>query len=219
MNMCTQPRPSHQTVRASHQIVSACWLKQPVHRNRLHTMAPKSSMKRKSRLVTKPVPVTPSVPPVPSSKASKFATRTRSGAVAWHSDGLAKILEDIRNRPDADSFESIGKVVCFDKLPHGPHAEVNVFGHGNNCFRVVPDFKCLEPRGVYKFHVRYDVEDDDEPIDEFTIGTISSVRYLGTAKSISDASGRMTPNVSRAVAEMLRYNTDADVDTVCAVPI
>ena len=212
MNICTQPRPSHQTVRASHQIVSVCWLEQPVHRNRLHTMAPKSSMKSKSRLVTKPVPVTPSVPPVPSSKAIKFATRTRSGAVAWHSDGLAQILENMRICPGSNSFDSIGKVVCFDKLPHGPHAEVNVFGHGNNCFRVVPDVKCLEPRGVYKFHVRYDVEDDDEPIDEFTSGTISSVRYLGTAKSLSAASRKMPKNISRAVLDMLSYNADLDVD-------
>ena len=182
-------------------------------------MAPKSSMKSKRRLVTKLVPVTPSVPPVPSSKASKFATRTRSGAVAWHSDGLAKILEDIRNRPNSDSFESIGKVVCFDKLPHGPHAEVNVFGHGNNCFRVVPDFKCLEPRGVYKFHVRYDEDDDDETIDEFTAGTIFFARYLGTAKSLSEASKRMPRNVSRAVLDMLSYNAELEVDKTQTVSI
>ena len=61
------------------------------------------------------------------------------------------------------------------------------------------------------FHVSYDEDDDEETIDEFTAGTISSVRYLGTAKSISDASGRTTPSVSGAVADMLSYNTDPDV--------
>ena len=62
------------------------------------------------------------------------------------------------------------------------------------------------------FHVNYDQDDDKETIDEFTAGTISSVRYLGTAKSISDASKRMTLNVSSAVADMLSYNTETDVD-------
>ena len=70
------------------------------------------------------------------------------------------------------------------------------------------------------FHASYDDDDGgEEIIDEFTAGTISSVRYLGTAKSISDASRRMTLNVSSAVADMLSYNTEPDVDKMGAVPI
>ena len=166
-------------------------------------------MKSKSKPVTKPVLVT--LKPVPVSRLVKIkpAYRTRTGAVAWRGASLARILSDARKRAHSNSFESIGLVVCCSQLPHGLHVELNVFGRGNNCFRVVPDYKWLEPGGIYKFHVSYDDDGDEEVIDEFVAGTISSARYLGRAKSISDASRRMTLNIANAVADMLSYNTAA----------
>ena len=176
-------------------------------------MAPKSSMKSKRKPVTKsvalsqaPVKITP-------------ATRTRSGAIVWHGDVLVGILKDIQKRARPNGFFSIGKVVCFSWLYHGPHVELNVFGQGSNCFRVAPDWRHMCPGAIYMFHVVYDDDSGEEIFDECTAGTISSVRYLGTAKSISDASRRMTLNVSSAVVDMLSYNRELDVDEMSAEPV
>ena len=169
-------------------------------------MAPKSSMKSKRNPLAKsvalsqaPVKITP-------------ATRTRSGAIVWHGDVLVGILKDIQKRARPNSFFSIGKVVCFSWLYHGPHVELNVFGQGNNCFRVVPDWRAMCAGAIYMFHVVYDDDNGEDIFDECTAGTISSVRYLGTSKSLSDASRRMTPNVASAVADMLDYNEESDVN-------
>ena len=60
------------------------------------------------------------------------------------------------------------------------------------------------------FHVVYDDDNDEDIFDECTAGIISSVRYFGTSKSLSDASKRMTPNVASAVADMLAHNEESD---------
>ena len=58
-------------------------------------------------------------------------------------------------------------------------------------------------------HVNYDADDENKN-DEFTGGTISSVRYLGTTADITEACKRMTQKVSAYVQEMLSFNADPD---------
>ena len=53
-----------------------------------------------------------------------------------------------------------------------------------------------------------DDDDDDDVIDEFSVGTISSAQYLGTAESITVASNRMTKKVAKYVAEMVSFNAE-----------
>ena len=58
-------------------------------------------------------------------------------------------------------------------------------------------------------HVKYDANDDGSTEeDEFTVGTVSSVRYLGTSASHTEACKKdeFSPKVSEYVRLMLSFN-------------
>ena len=55
-----------------------------------------------------------------------------------------------------------------------------------------------------------DADDDDDVTDEFSVGTISSAEYLGTAESITVASNKMTKKVAKYVAEMVSFNAESE---------
>ena len=117
----------------------------------------------------------------------------RYGAERCNSFELARLCrEGPKNNPSND-FDTIAKVVCFDELPHGPHVEFNMLARGNNCFRLMGT-KTIQPGAIYMVHVNYDADDENNN-DEFTVGTISSVRYLGTTADITEACKRMTQKV------------------------
>ena len=46
--------------------------------------------------------------------------------------------------------------------------------------------------------------------DEFTIGTMSAVRWLGSGASLAEASTKMINPVSAVVRDMLSFNAETD---------
>lgn len=122
--------------------------------------------------------------------------------------------EGARHTP-CDDFDTIAKVVCFDNLLHGPRCELNLLARGNNCYLVIGGKtlviggKTLKPRYVYMVHVNYDANDaGSTEEDEFTVGTVSSVRCLGTSASLKEAckKGEFSPKVSEYVRLKLSFN-------------
>ena len=140
---------------------------------------------------------------------TKPRSRKRSGAQKWYFSELARLCREGPKKNPSNDFDTIAKVVCFDELPHGPHVELNMLARGNNCFRLMGT-KTIQPGAIYMVHVKYDADDGNNN-DRCTVGTISSVRCLGTPADITEACpGGLTQKVSAHVEEMLSFNADPD---------
>ena len=119
------------------------------------------------------------------------------------------------NQPEApNDFVTIAKVVCVGDLLHGLHVELNLLGRGNNCFRLAGT-KTLKPGAIYMVHVKYDVgvSDSSDENDKFTVGTISDVRYRGTAASPAEACKSMTRKDCAYVHNVLSFKAASDDDS------
>ena len=73
----------------------------------------------------------------------------------------------------------------------------------------------LKPGATYIVHVKYDVDvsDSSDENDEFTVGTISDVRYRGTAASPAEACKSMTRKDCAYVHNVLSFNAGSDDDS------
>ena len=140
--------------------------------------------------------------------------------VWWNFFKLGRLIREGAKHEPSNNFDTIAYVVAFDHLPHGSHAQVNLLARGNDCFRLVGPKgpRTLKAGAIYKVHVQYDDDvvdddddddDDDDVTDEFSVGTISSAEYLGTAESITVASNKMTKKVAKYVAEMVSFNAES----------
>ena len=147
--------------------------------------------------------------------APKKAMKTKtSPKTPWNPSLLAQMCRQGTNQKPPDDFDTIAKVVCVGDLLHGLHVELNLPGGGNNCFRLAGT-KILKPGAIYMIHVNYDadVSDSSDEKDEFSVGTISDVRYLGTAASLAEACKSMTRKVCAYVHNMLSFNEGSDDDS------
>ena len=173
-----------------------CWL--------VHSFSP---MPKSLRKQTKPKP--------------KRRVRSDSSENPWDPVLFARLCREGLRKKITDNFDTMAKVVNCSDLFHGVHCELNLLARGNNNF-LVPGNRMLKEGGIYMVHVKYDTSVDDSgsteddftwgaySCDEFTSGTISSVRYLGSASSLAEASTKMTGSVAACVAEMLSSNKDSD---------
>ena len=151
----------------------------------------------------------------------KRGNASSSSANSWDPILVAKLCREGLRRTMKDDFDTMAKVVHCSDLFHGVHCELNLLARGNNNF-LVPGNRMLKKDGIYMVHVKYDTSgvdscstDDDltwgtYSCDEFTSGTISSVRYLGSASSLAEASTKMKGSVAGCVAQMLSYNKESD---------
>ena len=138
---------------------------------------------------------------------TKPRSRKRYGAKKCNFSELARLCREGPKKNPSNDFDTIAKVVRCDELPHGPHVEINMLARGNNCFHLMGT-KALQPGAIYRVHVNYDADDENNN-DQCTVGTISSVRYLGTPADITEACpGGLTQKVSAYVQEMLSFRTD-----------
>ena len=146
--------------------------------------------------------------------APKKAMKKTSPKTQWNPSLLAQMCRQGANQTPSDDFDTIAKVVCMGDLLLGPHVELNLLGRGNNCFRLAGT-KTLKPGAIYMVHVKYDVDvsDSSDENDEFTVGTISDVRYRGTAASLAEACKSMTRKDCAYVHNMLSFNAGSDDDS------
>lgn len=151
----------------------------------------------------------------------KRRVRSASSENPWDPILIATLCREGLRKKVKNDFDTMAKVVNCSDLFHGVHCELNLLGRGNNNF-LVPGNRMLKKEGIYMVHVKYDTSgvdscstDDDltwgtYSCDEFTSGTISSVRYLGSASSLAEASTKMKGSVAGCVAQMLSYNKESD---------
>ena len=126
--------------------------------------------------------------------APKKAMKTKtSPKTPWNPSLLAQMCRQGTTQKPPDDF---AKVVCVGDLLHGLHVELKLPGRGNNCFRLAGT-KILKPGAIYMIHVNCDadVSDSSDEKDEFSVGTISDVGYLGTATNLAEACKSMTRKV------------------------
>ena len=147
--------------------------------------------------------------------------RSGSSEYPWDPILIARLCREGLRKKITDNFDTMAKVVGCSDLFHGVHCELNLLARGNNNF-LVPGNRMLKEGGIYMVHVKYDTSGDDSgstdddltwgaySCDEFTSGTISSVRYLGSASSLAEASTKMKGRIAGCVAQMLSYNKDSD---------
>ena len=151
----------------------------------------------------------------------KKRVRSGSSEYPWDPVLIARLCREGLRKKITDNFVIMAKVVGCSDLLHGVHCELNLLARGNNNF-LVPGNRMLKEGGIYMVHVKYDTSGDDSgstdddltwgayPCDEFTSGTISSVRYLGSASSLAEASTKMKGRIAGCVEQMLSYNKDSD---------